>query len=545
MKEVCDLPVTPAVAPSDASRHAPQPPRATRAAVSAAAAALRRVTSTVVLRWLLFAAIFSMAAVPPLDPDLWWHLANGRLILSTGSIPHVDVYSFSAAGQPWVMHEWLADLAMYVLYQHGGLPLLVAVFAAVITAAAACLYVLLRQTGLAPTAAATLTLVGALAGSTAWGARPQLLNVLCCGLLILGLTRYRAGRLPAFVLPPFIWLWANLHSAFLVGVIISLLFVAGEVFDAWRLRQGAMSRRRLTALGWAIAGGTGLAIVNPFGIQTILFSLGTLTSPLIQNNIAEWASPDFHSMAGLMFEGIVFLLLGGLATGRVKARTSEWLVAFALLYLALASQRHVPLFVLGAAPLMGRCAQALLDLAAAMLPAVDRRPAAQAALRWAPARPTAPGLALGAINLALLIVVGAGMVAYRALPNLQAGREAAAISGTLPVHATDALQALDRPLRVFNYYDYGGYLVWRLFPGGGRVFIDGRVEVYGSRVFSRYLRVSYLADDWPEVIAQAHPDAIVLPSGHPLVGILRQDAAWQVLSRDPVATVFTRVGFAP
>jgi hypothetical protein len=510
-----------------------------------AAAALRRVTSAVALRWILFAAIFSVAAVPPLDPDLWWHLANGRLILSTWSIPHADVYSFSAAGQPWVMHEWLADLAMYLLYQGGGLPWLVAIFAAVVTAAAVCLYLLLRQTGLAPTAAAALTLVGALAGSTAWGARPQLLNVLCSGLLLLGLTRYRAGRLHAFVLPPFIWLWANLHSGFLVGVIISLLFLTGEAFDAWRSRPGAMPRRRLTALGWGLAGGVALAVVNPFGIQTILFPLGTLTSPLIQNNIQEWASPDFHSMAGLMFEGIVFLLLAGLATGRVKARTFEWLLAFALLYLALASQRHVPLFVLGAAPLMGRCAQALLGLAAAMLPPADRRPAAVAAFRWTPPRPAAPGLGLAAINLALLIVVGAGMVAYRALPNLQTGPEAAAISAVLPVQATDALQALDRPLRVFNYYDYGGYLVWRLFPEGGQVFIDGRVEVYGSQIFSRYLQVSYLTDSWPAVIAQAHPDAIILPSSHPLVSILRRDPAWQVLSHDAVATVFTRVGFAP
>jgi len=509
------------------------------------AAWLRRVTSTVVLRTLLFAAVFSLAAVPPLDPDLWWHLANGRLIVTTGSIPHVDVYSFSAAGQPWVMHEWLADLGMYLLYQLGGVPALVAIFAAVVTGAAVCLYLLLRQTGLAASAAAAVTLVGVLAGSTAWGARPQLLNVLLCGLLLLGLMRYRVGRLPAFVLPPFIWLWANLHSAFLVGIIISLLFLGGEIVDSWRSRADAMPRRRVAALGWAILAGAGLAFVNPFGIQTVLFSLGTLTSPLIQNNIQEWASPDFHSLAGMMFEGLVFLLLVGLATGRVKARTSEWLIAFALLYLALSSQRHVPLFVLGAAPLMGRCAQAVLGQLAAMLPPVHDRPAAQAAFRWAPTRPGSPGLALGVINLVLLIVVGAGMVGYRALPNLQSGRDAQAISAALPVEATDALQALGRPVRVFNYYDYGGYLVWRLFPHGGRVFIDGRVEVYGSQIFSRYLQVSYMTPAWPDVIAQAHPDAIILPNAHPLTGILRQDAAWQVLRQDAVATVFTRVGFAP
>ena len=137
------------------------------------------------------------------------------------------------------------------------------------------------------------------------------------------------------------------------------------------------------------------------------------------------------------------------------------------------------------------------------------------------------------------------MVWYRALPNLQPGREAQAISASLPVGATDALQALGRPVRVFNYYDYGGYLVWRLVPQGGRVYIDGRVEVYGAQVFSRYLQVSYMTPAWADVIAQAHPDAIILPNAHPLTGILRQDSAWQVLRQDAVATVFTRVGFAP
>jgi len=141
--------------------------------------------------------------------------------------------------------------------------------------------------------------------------------------------------------------------------------------------------------------------------------------------------------------------------------------------------------------------------------------------------------------------VGTGMIAYRAEPNLRPATEAAAISAALPVQATDALARLGRPLKVFNYYDYGGYLVWRLFPNGTRVYIDGRVEVYGPEVFSRYLRVSYLASGWQDVLAQSHPDAIVLPSAHPLVGILQQDQDWTLLSQDGVATVFTRVGFAP
>ena len=509
------------------------------------AAGLRRVTSSLVARWLLFVAIFSLAAVPPVDPDLWWHLANGRLIVATGSVPHADVYSFSALGQPWVMHEWLADLAMYLLQQLGGLPLLVAVFAGLVTAGAICLYALLRGAGLNPSLALLVTLGGALAGSTAWGARPQLLNLLFCAILVLGLVRYGQRRWLALTLPAFIWLWANLHSGFLVGVIISLLYLAGEAFDAWRQGVLAGSRPRLLRLAAGIGAGIVLSLVNPSGVQTLLFPLGTLTSPLIQNNIQEWASPDFHSLPGLLFEAMVFVILGGLATTKVRPRSYEWMWAFALLFLALASQRNVPLFVIGAAPLVGRSAQALVVLLASILPQDSGLPGERAALQWRPARPAAPTVALGLINLALLLLVAVGMLAYRALPNLRSADEAASIAAVSPVQAADALQALGRPVRIFNYYDFGGYLVWRLYPDGGRVFIDGRVEVYGPEVFNRYLRVSYLADGWPEVIRAARPEAIVMPSAHPVTGLLARDPDWRQISRDRVATVFIRVGFAP
>jgi len=34
------------------------------------------------------------------DPDLWGHLAFGRLILARGHLPSVDVYSYSAGSLP-------------------------------------------------------------------------------------------------------------------------------------------------------------------------------------------------------------------------------------------------------------------------------------------------------------------------------------------------------------------------------------------------------------------------------------------------------------
>src|SRR5919202_5913571 len=198
-----------------------------------------------------------------------------------------------------------------------------------------------------------------MAGTTTDGPRPQTANKLLGGGVCLSLPALLRRRRLAFALIPFFWLWANLHSGFLVGVILAGLFAAGEAFDSWRGhdREQFKSAGRL---GLATFLGLGLAALNPYRLQTVLFPLGTLTSPLIQGNIQEWASPDFHILPGQLLEVFFFVILLGLATRRVKAPAYEWLWTIALFALALSSQRHVPLFVLAAAPLTARCAMDIL-----------------------------------------------------------------------------------------------------------------------------------------------------------------------------------------
>src|SRR5947207_2015281 len=54
------------------------------------------------------------------DPDLWWHLKTGAIIAATRQVPHVDPYSYSAAGHPWTAHEWLSEVLLYGVYRLGG-----------------------------------------------------------------------------------------------------------------------------------------------------------------------------------------------------------------------------------------------------------------------------------------------------------------------------------------------------------------------------------------------------------------------------------------
>jgi hypothetical protein len=58
--------------------------------------------------WLAVAA----ARMPILTPDVWWHLATGRLIAARG-IPRHDPFSYTLSGAAWTVHEWLADRIVF------------------------------------------------------------------------------------------------------------------------------------------------------------------------------------------------------------------------------------------------------------------------------------------------------------------------------------------------------------------------------------------------------------------------------------------------
>src|SRR5271157_3409363 len=51
------------------------------------------------------------------DPDIWWHLRNAEILLSTHRFIREDIYSFTTHGQPWIDHEWLAEIPYYIGFQ--------------------------------------------------------------------------------------------------------------------------------------------------------------------------------------------------------------------------------------------------------------------------------------------------------------------------------------------------------------------------------------------------------------------------------------------
>src|SRR5262245_19532428 len=121
----------------------------------------------------VFVSIFTYDLFRPTDIDFWWHLRTGQLIAESGAVPRTDPFSFTAAGRPWVAHEWLWELGAFHLYRLGGYRAAVLLSAIIVTLAYVILYRLLRHLGANEIAAAGLVLWAAFLGLPNLGARPR------------------------------------------------------------------------------------------------------------------------------------------------------------------------------------------------------------------------------------------------------------------------------------------------------------------------------------------------------------------------------------
>jgi hypothetical protein len=65
-------------------------------------------------------AIFALPRAFLIDPDTYWHIATGKWMLTERAFPRHEIFSHTAAGQPWVNIEWLAQIILFSIYDWFG-----------------------------------------------------------------------------------------------------------------------------------------------------------------------------------------------------------------------------------------------------------------------------------------------------------------------------------------------------------------------------------------------------------------------------------------
>jgi hypothetical protein len=138
----------------------------------------------------------------------------------------------------------------------------------------------------------------------------------------------------------------------------------------------------------------------------------------------------------------------------------------------------------------------------------------------------------GALFLSAAVALVAGTFAYASVHRFEPHMHGS------PVAAVTALKKLNLT-RVFNDYDFGGYLI----ANGVAPFIDGRTELYGEKFFVDHNAASGLME--PEnlfrLLDEYKIEATLMRTQSAATKLLDHIDGWQKVFTDDIATIHLRM----
>jgi hypothetical protein len=440
------------------------------------------------------------------DSDSFWQIKVGQWIMDHHAVPTSDTYSFTRVGQPWTSNAWLSQVLYALSYAQWGWAGPVAL-ASLAVAASLALLTSFSARHVEPAHAILLAMLALMLSWPHLLARPHVLAlpvmVGFVGAMIAAADR-RAAPSPALL--PLMALWANLHGGFVLG--LALVAPVGLIAVA----EAPSERRFRLALRWALfgLGALGASCCTPYGIETLAAAARIIDLGAVLSVISEWKPADFGHFG--LFEACLLALT---AWALYRGVVLSWPRVLLLLVLAHMALSHV------------RSIDALAFLAPLLLArplAGDDAPAAHHGL-------SPPS----AMSLIAAIALAAGCLATTL--SYRAHHDFVFAPAQTPAAAVELLKAR-QARRIFNAYEFGGYLIDRDLP----TFIDGRAELYGETFAMDYFNAvaAREPDTLYRLLDAFEVDATLLTPASPAAKLLDRTAGWKRLYADGTAIVHVR-----
>jgi hypothetical protein len=485
-----------------------------------------------------FLAVFAMASRVSMSSDTWWHLATGRAILEQHSIPQVDEFSYTRAGEPWLGPSvgWLMQLTLYGIYSglgFGGLNLWAALM---VTLTFIMLYNSLEG---GPFLRSFIVIFAVTVSAVYWSARPYLMTFLLTAVTLKALEDFRWGRKRSLWALPFVMLlWVNSHGGWAVGLLLWGLYGLGEGLK-WlgKARQPGQLIPTAFTKDWLMDGLRGrvghmllvgllmvvAVCVNPSGPRMYSYPFDTVSIQTLQDYIDEWQSPDFHNLNVQPFLWLLMLTAGVFGFSKRKLDFTDFVLFSVFTYISFKAGRNIALFALVDSVILTRYASPLVEKLGQHL-------------NYHGLDNGKPTRLQNSVNWLLFVTLLAAALVKAASVYPQETNWLY-ISDQEPIKAVEYIQENHPPGRLFNEYNWGGYLTLELpqYP----VFVDGRTDLYGDDILEQWFTIARAEEGWQELVDQWQINLILLKPNTPLVTVLAQ-SGWQLLFQDDISVLYGR-----
>jgi hypothetical protein len=462
-------------------------------------------------------------AEPILDGDLFFHMAYAKQMLMhhTLRLDHTE-FSWTPTSNRMIYCAWLSELFLYELWEHAGMAGLFAFRYLCVLTVTLLAWGYARRAGRADEPLTWLVLLNLVIGSHAGTIlKPEIFSLLCFHLLLYSFFRWKldGSNRWLYLLPAIMLVWVNAHGGFILATPLLMAIFVGE----------SLNRRMSRPLALSMVACAVTPLLNPYGWRYPwqLFEDMVLQKTARPDGAWNDAMRSVFSLgaAGVRYYEFMALMLLILVLLSIRARRVDWsitLMNLGYLGLFLAFLRSTGFwpgaFAYGAIYLM-----------------------AQEPRTWFAIRFSRLALNLSTLRAATLALFA--VLAVQSTEDVLHAPEWGSwtgfgISYVNPVPEAEFLAAAPLNGRIYNLFDSGAYLLWRLYPKY-QVMTDSRSFPYLSW-FSDQYNFS-MGEDVDGFLAKYPAKVAVIELLHEkLWRHFLQSPQWRPVYYGPSAVIFVR-----
>lgn len=478
-------------------------------------------------RSILFTSLYgmtiwlSMRTEIIVDPDLGWHLRTGQWIMDHLTVTTTDPFSIYGQGKSWVAYSWLFELLIYGLYRVFGLTgifIYNVLLALTITLA---LQELLRKLETDAAKVIGLAGLGIAAMATLLSPRPWLFTILFFIIEFdLLLNARRTGNLrPLRWLPVLFIFWANIHVQFIYGFIPLGIFIIEPIIEKLFQRPFSFDEIKTsfnTRPWWLMLLSAIATLITPYHFKLYIPIIEYIQYTGAFRYISELQALDFRSPSHWLMP---FLGLTAAFALGWRRQVNPFFLLLLLTGAVFAFRSGRDLWVLVIVSLI------ILATSSQSTEKPDRFVITKAQI--------------------IIVVVAIGLISFVIARNrgISDASLQARLAETYPVAAAQIVADRGYAGPLYNHFNWGGYLIWRLphLP----VSMDGRTNLHGDERIEQSLKTWEGTQGWASDLELQTARLVIADINKPLCSLLRFDQRFELVYEDSVAAVFIAHGSLP
>ena len=476
----------------------------------------------------LLVLLFIYSWIQITDGDIGHHLKAGEWMLANGKILARDIFSHTASGKPWLNHSWLAEIGLYYIYSLGGIKGLIFFKIIILFLSYALLVKASQHTvflspmgedkgeGVNDIIIAILFIMSVCSASARFMVRPLIFTFLGVAISIYLFIKARKDINWLFFMPVLLMFWVNLHAEFMLGVIMITIF---WLYATWTFFRKRISRSYFLKAGIIFALSLLALFINPYGVKLFLHPVSLTTSDLFMRRISEWLPPMHLLFRKYISIKFFYCFLGiGLFSFLLnfkKKNTLFFLFFITFGFMSLCAVRFMPYLAMIGIPIV---AENLTRFVGSLKSKLLRD--------YVPRNDIWYRLAI------TVIIIWSIFLMERRTHSNEFG-VGLAEKICYPLQAGDFLDKAGIKGNMFNMVDFGGYLI--LFHPERPVFADGRLDVYGEKIYKDFLSPT------EDAFQKYNINYIFLSYRHPATrSLLYKNDRWPLIYWDDTALIYLK-----